>query len=176
MDSINNYFGWLVGLIDDGRADHYSMVLRAAWDMEFIYSIPTDSNRAQDGLDLREVYERETSLALPELGPCRVLEFLAALSKRMDYILHDYANPGQTQRWFWQLMTNLRLIDLGDHNTVQQNREIADTVLYTVITRSYDRNGIGGLFPLHNPKEDQRLVEVWYQMHSWIVEHRNQIM
>ena len=176
MDPNNLYREWLVSLVDGDRADRYPTVINAAWDMEFIYSIPTDANRAQDGIDLRRVFERETSHSLPDLGPCRVLEFLVALSKRIDYILYDYEYQDQTDRWFWEMMANLRLIDLGSHNTREPNRKVVDSILQRVIDRTYDDAGYGGLFPLRHPKEDQRTVEVWYQMHLWIAERQNRMV
>jgi hypothetical protein len=169
MDPSNSYFGWLVSLIDDGRADQHPIIIHAAWDMEFTYSIPTDANRAQDGIDLRRAYERESSLALPDLGPCRVLEFLIALSQRMEYILYDYDHPNQCHVWFWKMITNLGVIGLND-------RKIVDSLLHRFIIREYGYYGDGGLFPLSHPKEDQRTVEVWYQMHKWIAEAQNRVI
>lgn len=171
MDPNNLYLTWLVGLVDDGRAYQYTSVFHAAWEMEFTYSISLDANRAQDGIDLRRVYERDASVVLPELGPCRVLEFLIGLSFRMEHILYNWEFPNQVDRWFWELMHNLRLIDLGLHNTEEQNYEIASHVLQKVVDRDYTPAGLGGVFPIQSPENDQRDVEVWYQMHNWIREN-----
>lgn len=170
------YLEWLVSLIDDGRADYYSMVLTVAWEMEFTYSIPLDANRALDGVDLRNVYERDTSQPVPELGPCLILEFLIALSLRINYILDDPGLPDRTAHWFWVVIGNLALTHLGPHNKPEQNREISEYAFRRVVNREYDAAGSGGLFPLRSPIQDQRKVEVWYQMHAWIAQEENQLV
>ena len=40
-----------------------------------------------------------------------------------------------------------------------------------MLAREYSDNGHGGLFPLKNPKKDQRKVEIWYQMTEYINEN-----
>jgi hypothetical protein len=37
--------------------------------------------------------------------------------------------------------------------------------------RLYTTSGYGGLFPLEEPKEDQRKVEIWYQMMAYLGEN-----
>jgi hypothetical protein len=37
--------------------------------------------------------------------------------------------------------------------------------------REYFPSGKGGLFPLENPREDQTKVEIWYQMHAYVMEN-----
>lgn len=173
---VNEYLWWLISLVDDGRADSYLMIFTVAWEMEFDFSIPTDGNRAQDGLDLRRAFERESSLILPDLGPCRVLEFLIGISRRMNYILFDYGNPDNSHKWFWALINNLRLLDIGVDRVDDHAREMIEVAFQRVIDRKYDLMGNGGLFPLYAAVEDQRDIEIWYQMHSWISEmHRGYV-
>ena len=38
------------------------------------------------------------------------------------------------------------------------------------LDRAYSPDGTGGLFPLHEPDEDQRQVELWYQMSAYLLE------
>ena len=39
-----------------------------------------------------------------------------------------------------------------------------------VLLRRYDQSGNGGLFPLEMARLDQRKVQLWYQMNSYILE------
>jgi hypothetical protein len=39
-----------------------------------------------------------------------------------------------------------------------------------VIHRYYQPNGHGGFFPLENPQDDQRHVELWYQLNEYVME------
>ena len=39
-----------------------------------------------------------------------------------------------------------------------------DRVITRLLTRSYESNGVGGLFTVEHPRRDMRLVEIWYQM------------
>lgn len=160
------YVGWLIGLVDGGRAYQHPTLFRIAWEMEYAYYIPLDANRCQDGLDLRVDFERETSVALPDLGPCRVLEFLVALAKRIDYILYDDSLSSRVSYWFWILMENLGIY-------LSEDVEYITSSFIVMLTRTYDENGDGGLFPLENPKYDQRKVEIWYQMQAWMLEQVN---
>jgi hypothetical protein len=45
------------------------------------------------------------------------------------------------------------------------------SILERVKNRDYETDGHGGLFPLRNPPEDQRQVELWYQMGHWMAEN-----
>ena len=47
----------------------------------------------------------------------------------------------------------------------------ADGGLDGFINRQYEANGEGGLFPLKGVCEDQREVEIWYQMNAYLYEH-----
>lgn len=172
MNLIDHYRVYLVGLVDDGQAFQYPEIFEVGWEMPFSWSIPMDENRYLDGLELREAFEREASVALPDLGPCRVLEFLIGISKHLEFILFNYQSPEPTSYWFWQLMRNLRLTDIGPHNTYEQNLEIVRGTFNRVLSRTYDRLGNGGLFPLRLSERDQREVEIWYQMHEWIFQQQ----
>jgi hypothetical protein len=33
------------------------------------------------------------------------------------------------------------------------------------------KSGLGGMFPLEDPREDQRAIEIWYQMMAYINEN-----
>jgi hypothetical protein len=93
-----------------------------------------------------------------------MLELLIGLSRRLSFVA-----DGEPFDWFWQLMENLGLEKYND-NTVIPEKEV-DGILDEVIWRTYKRNGSGGLFPLRKATEDQRDVELWYQLSAYLLEH-----
>ena len=134
-----------------------------AWEIKYVPTIPNDKNRRQDGIDLRALFVNDTSNGLPELGECSILEFLVALSMKLNEQDYDYSMPDRVGPWFWTLMDNLGIIE-ADPPWIRQAFEKIDT-------RDYATDGWGGLFPLVNAHKDQRKVEVWYQMQAYLMEN-----
>lgn len=134
----------------------------------FIWVIPNDANRAEDGLDLRDSILEDNRTAasmravLREEDPS-VLEVLAALAKRAGF---------QTERsledWFLLFLENLGILEhmSGDGCDAR----FIDNVLTDWMTRNISDTGIGGLFPLRHSPEDQRYIETWDQMSAYIKE------
>ena len=136
-------------------------------------AIETDANRANDGLQLRvDFMERYGAHGSSDnRGPCTMFEFLIGLARRMAFIMGEENNPLHTSYYFWRMIENLRLKKLDDGRYDELNgdffvREAVDRVLY----RTYDADGNGGLFPLREAENDQRKVEIWYQMQQWLLE------
>lgn len=166
----HKYHNWLRGLVDR-PGSFYDTLFYVAWETEYKYSVPYDENRAEDGLRLRERFESESSLRLPDLGSCRILEFLVALSIRIDEATYDWDKPDQTSEWFWILIKNLGLDKFDDDWSDDTRDRIVDAFEY-LNQRQYNPDGTdGGLFPLERPREDQRQVEVWYQMMAYLTEN-----
>ena len=99
-----------------------------------------------------------------ELG-CSVLEMLVALAYRAAY--ETSREPGD---WIWQFMQHLYFTKHNDANWSPGASKTVDKKLDTLIYRTYSPTGRGGLFPLHNAVEDQRKVELWYQMSAYLLE------
>ena len=136
-------------------------------------AIETDRNRANDGLQLRVMFMERYGASGSALnrGPCTMFEFLIGLASRMSYVMGSDDNELHTRHYFWKLVENLRLIKLSDQCYEELNgdffvSEATDRLLF----RTYDYNGEGGLFPLKHCSKDQRTVEIWYQMQSWLLE------
>jgi hypothetical protein len=159
------YRHWLRGLVKKlAPTYHNPEIFNIAWDTRYVPTVPNDQNRAQDGIDLRARYMLETSNGLPALGECTMLEFLIGLSIRLNDTDYDPTMPDRVGPWFWALLENMDLIEVGDHWIYQGFDRLN--------TREYSYDGYGGLFPLRHPKEDQRLIEVWYQMQAYLIENR----
>jgi hypothetical protein len=137
---------------------------------EFVWFVPNDDNRVGDGVYLRheflESVNRESEDSWMGLG-CSFLEMVVALSYRCAFDTNH-----EPRSWFWKLLEHLDLEKYND-NVLYPYEEI-DAILDRVIWRTYDRDGKGGLFPLNNPRRDQRNVEIWYQMNAYFIEHEEE--
>jgi hypothetical protein len=136
---------------------------------EFLWFVPNDDNRAEDGRDLRyefiSVTGTDPSDDWMRLG-CSMLEMLIALSRHLTFLA-----GGDALSWFWEMVENLD-IPVAVVSDAHYNETVADLVdeaMDRVIFRTYAGNGEGGLFPLENPKKDQRSVELWYQLNTYVI-------
>ena len=169
----NAYRNWLVYTM---HADKYRILFDILYDTEFYWILEEDEHRAASGRYLRERFEAETGLACKDEWvewPCSFLEMLVGLAYSMEGILYDPENSPEAGIWFWTMMDNLGLSELTDDIMLaspQSTYRYVNSVCYQVCNRTYDRNGFGGIFPLNSPPEDQRNVEIWYQMQNYIIE------
>lgn len=169
------YFTWLyshvgsVKLRNKSRT-HWSL-LRQLYQKEFIWVIPNDDNRVEDGKELRTEFlgegdgwsRREKRLWLDL--PCSMLEMLIGLARRLSF-----EAEGEPHVWFWHLLETLELSQYNDHNYDNDIARKVDEILERVIWRTYDPDGHGGLFPLQNAEQDQTRVEIWYQLNAYLLE------
>lgn len=161
-----NYFDWLVGQIENrshGRT--YLDLFSRLYNTGFVWTVPGDDNRAQDARDLRGYFQTEVGVrdGVPT-GPPSILEVVIALSRKVAHFA-----GGEPEFWAWQLLENLGLTKCHDPMTFHVLGSV-ERRLETLLWRTYDPNGKGGFFPLSNPPEDQRVVEIWHQMHAYINE------
>lgn len=135
---------------------------------EFVWLIPNDDNRWEDGRDLR--YEFLVEAEIPDVHQefmdisCSILEMLIGLCRRLSF-----QTDTPVEAWFWHLLGNLG-IDQCDDNSGDISERVAD-VLHNLVYRLYSPNGRGGLFPLRRTDKDQTRIEIWYQMGAYILEN-----
>lgn len=171
MEVSLEYFAWLVDLVEGAG---YTKLLEHLHKTTYIWRMPNDENRADDGEALRSrfLYEANyTNYDLPE-KECSVFEMLVALASRINDILIDIEGDDDTAKWFWMLLENLDLAGFSDN--VIENHKVLDDINHYIgvfMERRYFRNGDGGLFPLKKAKENQRNVEIWYQMSAYLEEN-----
>lgn len=163
------YFNWLSAKImkikNPTPSLTYWKLLRELQNTEFVWLVPMDDNRAEDGKELRHEFLRLTGIRADEgwfdVG-CSIFEMIVAMSGRASF---------QTDRspsdWFWEIMDNLGLSRYNDAEFKQH--EVSD-ILYTLVWRTYDYNGNGGMFPIERPQYDQRKVEIWDQFSEYLVD------
>ena len=167
------YLEWLysqVASIDQkARSKTYWSLLRQLYTKEFVWIVPNDDNRVEDGRDLR--FEFIHSLDLEDVDPqwlhlgCSVLEMLIALSRRLSF-----EGDGPAEDWFWILLKNIELDQCTDARYKSQMHAYVDDILDRIIWRTYNDNGRGGLFPLRDARQDQREVEIWYQLSAYLMQ------
>lgn len=164
-DSLNkDYFEWLYELVCAERFAQdisFRKVLMHMYDTEFIYTIPKDGNRAEDGKDLRRRFAGEPFINYLD-GPCNVLEMMVALAIRCEETIMDDPSKGdRTGQWFWGMFVNLGLGSMTDD---MYDRHYVTRVLDDFLHRDYAPDGRGGLFKIKNCTVDLRDVEIWTQL------------
>ncbi len=164
------YFNWLVAKVSDPHArtpsqTHWKL-LRELQNTEFVWTVARDDNRAEEGVSLRGEFLLQTQYdADPEWLdiPCSVFEMIYALCRHAAY--QDDRHPYD---WFWEIMENLGIAEYNDATSIRPG-DLSD-VLHNLVWRTYDYNGNGGMFPIHQARQDQRKVEIWYQLETYLSE------
>lgn len=166
------YFKWLYSQVGDPGIEDptrtYWRLLQKLYTKEFVWVIRKDENRNEDGKELR--YEFVDQSGLDDVDPgwiqpeSSMLELMIGLSRRLSFIAE-----GEPRDWFWCLVENLGLIRYTDSR--RWSERSVDDILERVIWRTYQINGQGGFFPLSHPEDDQRRVELWYQLSAYVMEH-----
>lgn len=167
----NDYKKWLLDQINFNKRT-YSKLMDFLHNRPFEYYIKRDENRAEDGVDLRIRFSKETDInpedefIFSQEEP-KVLEVLIALAIRVD--LEYIGDPGDPNpgAFFWEMCCNLGLDDFTNRYF---DWEHVDVILDGWLTRSFDRNGEGSIFPIRNPKRDQREIEMWSQLQGYLSE------
>lgn len=169
------YFEWLysqIGAVRNKNPErNFWHLCRKLYTTEFTWFVPNDDNRVEDGKELRLEFLTSTRYRLDDphglfmdLG-CSMFEMLVALAK-----LAAFESERSPVEWFWRFMHNLELDEYSDSIFEISIEEEVDEVLARLNDRTYSRNGEGGLFPLRRARQDQREVELWYQLSSYLLE------
>lgn len=168
------YLKWLYSQVGSVRSRQksrtYWELLRQMYVKEFIWFIPNDDNRVEDGRDLRRDFFRENGYDEDRawMGlECSFLEMLIALSRRLAF----ESVEDKPHWWFWHLLENLELAKFND-SVYDGEGGFAEVNLTmdAVIWRTYDEQGYGGLFPLKEWHGDQTDTEIWYQASAYLYE------
>lgn len=171
----NQYLEWLyieIGTVrNKNPKKSYWELAKQMYTKEFSWYIPHDDNRCADGIALRQEFVRSENIEIEEVDiswlelECSFLEMLIALARRAAF-----ESFGTTGDWFWMFCSNLQLRHYTDAVYSNIIARKVDKTLDRVINRTYSPNGEGGIFPLKNPGRDQREVELWFQLQSYILE------
>jgi hypothetical protein len=166
------YLEWLYSQAADPNVKDpritYWKLFKQLFQKEFAWIIPNDDNRMEDGKELRRVFAESQDFDILDedwfdLG-CSFLELMVGLSRKLAF-----EGGGESHYWFWDMAENLKLKNCTDARQFSTKR--VDDIMDNVIWRQYEPDGKGGFFPLTNPREDQRGVELWYQISAYVVEN-----
>lgn len=167
MTSIDQpYFEWLISQVEFPkitRKTFHELFFRLH-ETEFIWIIDGDDNRVQDAKDLRTEFMHKYNGPNEFKYYVSILEVMIALSRKLEFIA-----GGLASEWVWRLIDNLGLDHFSDPLSRNKTSRL-DDILESLIWRTYERDGLGGFFPLISPKEDQTKVEIWYQMNAYVNE------
>lgn len=184
-----HYFIWLCDLVEAPLDTYksYWCLLHELHARAFTWFVPNDDNRVLDGLSLRRMFcpECEDNSETDILGdePCSVFEMMVGLALRMDDAVGEpYNARSHISHMFFEMLSNLDLAhytddyygesnDITGQKIFERDRVFIDHKLNVFLSRRFEKNGEGGLFPLQKPKEDQRKVEIWYQMNEYLLEN-----
>lgn len=168
-----NYLRWLydqVALVDEqDESLTYWSLFRQMFTTKFLWLVPRDENRLEDGKALRHVFLREQGIVLRGRErdwveiECSFLELVVGLAHRLEF-----EAGGTVPYWFWKLLENIEL--RGYHDGLRYPEDEVEAILYSVMFRQYNRQGEGGFFPLREPCDDQRGIELWYQLSAYVLE------
>ena len=164
----SQYFNWLLDRV--GAEKHNSLCLQL-YETDFNWFVPNDDNRAEDGKMLRREFLDELNINTYQHWidkRCTMLELILGISLRLSYDT-DY----DVDIWFWEILQNLNLTQYKDDYYDRSVDRHVGNVLAKVNDRTYTRKGFGGLFPLNKTNEDQRKVEIWYQMSAYLLENNH---
>lgn len=167
----SDYFEWMYELMCENRFSRtvsYRQLLTFLHDTEFVYFVPYDENRAEDGIGLRyhfcmihDCLDLEYCLA----GPCSVLEMMVALAIRCEETMDDPEKGDRTSQWFWTMITNLGLGSMSDGNFSEWQ---VNDVVTRFLEREYEPDGRGGLFRVRGWHRDMRSIEIWHQLLAYM--------
>lgn len=168
----SDYFEWMYDLMCEGRFAKtitYRQLFTFLHDVEFVYFVPHDENRAEDGIALRYRFcmlHDCTDLEYCLDGPCSVLEMMVALAIRCEeQIMCDPEKGDRTAQWFWGMMSSLGISGQTDYNF---NDWLVNDVITIFLNREYEPNGKGGLFTIRGWDRDAREAEIWYQLMAYL--------
>lgn len=163
-----DYFVWLLEHQLNWKHGwrRYEELLRYLFDTPFRFCMAKDKNRVGDGLYLRVRFMDNTGLDISDQNDCSVLEMLIALAIRMDAeYVGDPGNPDPLNL-FLDFLDNLEILYING----LFHKEEVENKINLWMDRKYRYNGDGGIFPLGDPMQDQRDIEIWRQMYAYITE------
>lgn len=167
----DEYFSWMCDQVCGERfsdAISYRKLLSFLHNVEFVWILPMDRNRAEDGLSLRRHFALdvgyEDHVAEYISGPCSILEMMVALAIHTEDIMDDYRYGNRTAQWFWGMVRSLGLNGMYD---IAYDEEHVQEVVINFLNRDYEPDGRGGLFTIRDCMDDLRDIEIssqrnWY--------------
>lgn len=179
-DFRDSYQNWLKDtLAIDAR---YDILFDQLYDTAFEWVLDNDGNRESDARHLREEYAYRAKLMFRDewlLWDASVLEVLASLSFDMVDCVCEYPGDFEASTGFWIMMENLGLDNFSDDiymtkygfEGFDRTRKDVERILNRWLKRRFTKTGKGSPFPRRRGVEDQRYVEMWYQLNGYVIDN-----
>lgn len=160
--------------------DGYFYLCQVLQNSHFIPIVDFDENRCEDCQNLRYRFNGEYGDILNEILPLSgtFMELLVVLTERFMFEMATSKYEDTPDKWFKEMLKNCGL-DIFTNSTIRSspgNRwdssrsKIAD-VLTGINMRWFNWDGEGSFFPLKEPHNDQRYLEIIVQMNNYIEEN-----
>lgn len=166
-DICKKYRAYLTSLVhsERGGSGYPSPFLFDVLDeIPFKSLVTGDENRIADALYMRHLWEVDSTYHISAIDkPVSLLEIMVILSQDLSFMCTGLVENSSVERWFDEMINNLQL-------NFSENDDENRRILERVVTREYGSDGVGGLFPLRNPGQDQRKSELWIQANEYIIE------
>lgn len=152
------YTSWL---IQRGCLENYTE-LASVWDeLDFVWYIPEDEDRAIQALRMRDEYCYETGMPSPRQAPASFLEVFVSITDTLTAMLYQ-----DRESFTKSILLNVGARSFSDDGRLpseiyEEALNIAECVMY----RTYSRNGTGGLFRI--PGVDTLEMPLTTQMIQW---------
>ena len=169
----DDYFQYLIWRCGLQRMTKLTDVFAILHNIPFTYILERDDNREEDGCDLRNEYNipSEFSVEMEEAffaHWCSVFEMLIGLAIRVDdEFIGDPADE-HPEDFFIEMLENLGLTKFVGRRYREQD---VIKIVQRWLDRQFDKDGRGSPFPVHHDHRDQRKIEIWDQMNSYISEN-----
>lgn len=169
-DDYLEYLIWRGGL---GRMPGYSLIFETLHHMNFTCLLDRDENREDDGVELREHYEIPDGYEVEieeafYARKCSVMEMMVALAIRVDDEYIGDPAEAHPEDFFMEMIENLGL-DRFRGGRYQESAVIK--IVQRWLDRRFTAHGLGSPFPVLNDWRDQRNLEIWDQMNSYVNEN-----
>lgn len=174
-DINKEYFSWLCYLVDERKCQSYTKLIDYLYKTEFMYILPMDGNRCEDGINLRYRFGYDHGIEDPIIASlldnksCSVFEMMVALAVRVEeHIMQNPENGLLPGRWFWKMIENLRLADMTDDRF---DGSYVNRAVWMFLNREYGSDGEGSLVYIPHSRYDLRSMDIWYQMMRYLSEY-----
>lgn len=152
------YTRWL---IQRGCLEEYTE-LASVWDeLDFVWYIPEDEDKAVQALRMRDEYCYEMSMPSPRQAPASFLEVFVSITDTLTTMLYQ-----DREKFTKSILLNMGARSYSnDGRLPSEIHEEALVIAERVMYRTYGRNGSGGLFII--PGSDILETPITSQMIAW---------
>lgn len=173
---LDQYYCWMLDMMDFNLPNHrnYDLLMQKLHSIDFYWDaegVPMDENRDIDAYEMRKDFIDEcgydSDVSIWD-DPRSVLEVLVAFSRKIEIMITGEPGNDYLGRWFWVMLDNLGLLE---YDNFHYDDIAVDKIVHRWLSRRVTKSGKNGIFPLKKMSQDQRGVEMWYQMHAYLNEN-----